>query len=42
MAVGDCRGVFTSAAPSPGEGTLHFLVLVQISVEASWMKWGLV
>lgn len=28
VAVGDCGGVFTSAAPRPGEGTQHFLVLV--------------
>lgn len=34
----DYKGVFTSAAPCPGEGTLYFLVLVQISVEAFWMK----
>lgn len=42
MAVGDGRGVFTSAAPCPWEGTQHFVVLVQISIEVSWMKWELV
>lgn len=36
--VDDYKGVFTSAAPCSGEGTLHSLVLVQISVEAFWMK----
>lgn len=41
MAGGDFRGVFTSAAPWPREGTKRFLVLVPITLEASWVKWEL-